>query len=93
MRFPFIYVPNIIGAAYQYIAEVLHVKTCSPREALASLLMLLEKEEPLILNGGFHIHFILVFIVPLNGLSAELRKLLDNRWPLVSIEIKVEHLA
>ena len=93
MRLSFIYVPNIIGAAYEYIAEVLHVKAGSLREALASFLMLLEKKEPLILNGRIHIHFSLVFIVPLNGLPAELRKLLNNRWPLAAIEIKVEHLA
>ena len=40
--------------------------------------MLLEKEEPLILNGRFHIHFSLILIVPLNGLAAQLRELLDN---------------
>lgn len=93
MRLSFIYVPNIIGTAYENIAEVLHIKAGSLWEALASLLMLLKKEKPLILNGRFHIHFSLVFIVPLNGLPAELRKLLDNRWPLAPIKIKVEHLA
>jgi hypothetical protein len=93
MRLSFINVPNIVRAAYENIAEVFHVKAASFREALACLLMLLEKEESLILNGRFHIHFSFVLIVPLNGLSSELRKLLDKRWPLVSIEIKVEHLA
>jgi hypothetical protein len=93
MRLSFINVPNIVRAAYKNIAEIPHVKAASFREALTCLLMLLEKEESLILNGRFHIHFNFVLIVPLNGLSSELRKLLDNRWPLVSIEIKVEHLA
>ena len=93
MRLSFIYVPYVIRAANQNIAEILHVKAGSFREALSCLLMLLKKEEPLILNGRFHIHFSLVLIVPPNGLSAELRELLDNRWPLVSIEATVEYLA
>lgn len=93
MRLSFINIPYIIRAAYENIAEVFHVKTAGFREALACLLMLLEKKESLILNGRFHIHFSFVLIVPLNGLSSELRKLLDNRWPLASIEITVENLA
>jgi len=78
MRLSFINVPNIIRTAYENIAEVLHVKAASFREALACLLMLLEKEESLILNGRFHINFSFVLIVPLNCLSSELRKLLDK---------------
>jgi hypothetical protein len=93
MRLSFIYVPNIVRAAYENIAEVLHIKAPSFREALACLFMLLEKEDSLILNGRFHIHFSFVLIVPLNGLSSELRKLFDKRWPLVPIEITVENLA